>query len=534
MNRQTALQTVERHAWGGNYYDSFSHAAMFRRYQPYNFGVRTSQLFSSEIGSHLVNKRFTYMTIAKKNVYMLPGGTDDYSWHLMADADVDFRMTEFLGASTDTPGKGGLPFLIALDRDWLRPGTVIKLENSDLPLLYVRSEPTQRSSNSWQYEVSVQTGDPNSYIPVDYLQPGKRAIRVSTLVADELNEKYGSDQYGEMFKLQSWCSNYANKAEFTDKFIRTEIACRKEGRPMPQGMKYTAGGMAYNDGAVSSGYVYQQKFTSNDKNVYEAGVFITKIEARLLERTEMDREMAMEFGQLQKTKDAESGRVIKAAAGWRQLRKEGHYKEHNGSLTLDDIYEYLSTIFLTRKGFADREIMIASGEGGIAYLSRLIAREAAQFQTIDTHFIEDRKDPQGYNQKELTYGAQFTKIRMTNGIVVSIMYDPIKDDRKLFPELAPGTNRTLESFTMDIFDFGSSNQKALDASGNNNITMVMQDGVESYFTVSNVYNFETGAITDGSNAYAHSKELGIYREMSGSVCIWDISRVGSIVYVPTV
>lgn len=532
MNRKTALETVERHAWGGSYFDSYTHAAMFRRYQPFNFGVRTSELFSAKLGTNMVNKKFTYMTIAKKNVYVLPGGTDDYSWCLMGDADVDFRFTELLVATTATPGKGGLPFKIALDRDWLHEPALIKLEGSDLPLLRIIGQPIQRSVNSWEYEVELQTGDLNAWIPLEYLQPSRRAIRVSSLVSDELNEKYSPDQYGEMFKLQSWCSNYANKAEFTDKFIRTEIACKSEGRPMPNGMGYNMGGSNFNEGAISSGYVYQQKFQSNDKTIYEKGVFISKVEARLLERTEMDREMAMEWGQLQKTVDRDSGRTIKAAPGWRQIVKDGHYKEHNGTLTLSEIYEYLSQIFITRKGFADRHIVIASGEAGIEFLSRLIAQEASQFQYLDTLFAQKRTDPQGYHSNELEFGGQFTKIKMMNGVIVEIVHDPIKDDRKLFPELAPGTNRTIESYAMDIFDFGVTEQKANDASRDENITMVMQDGVESYFTVCNVYDFQTGAKKDGSNASGHSKECGVYRELSGSLCVWDVTRVGRIAFVP--
>lgn len=117
------------------------------------------------------------------------------------------------------------------------------------------------------------------------------------------------------------------------------------------------------------------------------------------------------------------------------------------------------------------------------------------------------------------------------GYVMEIAYDPIKDDRKLFPEKAPGTNRTVESFAMDIFDFGATDQSAINARPEN-ITCVMQDGVESYFTVSNVYDFETGAIKDGSNAYSNNKELGIYRETSGGLAIWDVSRVGRVEYAP--
>lgn len=117
------------------------------------------------------------------------------------------------------------------------------------------------------------------------------------------------------------------------------------------------------------------------------------------------------------------------------------------------------------------------------------------------------------------------------GYVIEMIHDPIKDDRKLFPELAPGTNRTLESYTMDIFDFGATDQKAAGAR-NENITMIMQDGVESYFSVSNVYDFEKGAIKDGSNAYSNNKELGIYREISGGLGIWDVSRIGRIEFNP--
>jgi hypothetical protein len=526
MDRRTALVTHERKAWGGSYMDSRTHASMFKRYTPFNFGVKTSQLFSSKLGSHLVNKKFTYMTSASRNVYVLPGGVDDYSWFLMGDADVDFRITEFLGTAGEQMGKGGMPIRFAVDRDWLHEPALVKLEGSDLPLIRIIGNPIQRSVNSFEYEGELQTGELTAFIPTEYLQPGRRLIRVSSLTSDELNTKYAPDQYGEMFKLQSWVSNYANKIEVTDKFIRTEIGCRKAGQAIPGHIK--------DDYQMGTGYTYKQKFNSTNSGeteIIEKDVYMAKAEARLLDRTEMDREMAMEFGQLQKTVDRDTGRTIKAAPGWRQLVRDGHYKEHNGSLTLSDIYEYLMQIFITRNTFSDRHIVIASGEAGIEFLSRLIAQEASQFQYIDTLFSQKRSDPKGYHENELEYGGQFTKIKMTNGVIVEIVYDPIKDDRKLFPELAPGTNRTLESFAMDIFDFGQTEQKAVGA-GEENITMVLQDGVEEYYMVSNVYDLQTGAIMDGSNAYSNNKECGIYRALSGSLCIWDVSRVGRMQYNP--
>jgi hypothetical protein len=282
--RRTALQTVQRKAFGGSYYDSFTHAAMFRKMGPYSFGVKSSQVFAAELGSHRINKKFTYYTVAKGNVYDLPAGTNDYEWYLVADADVDFRFTELLVSATAHNGKAGLPFDIALDRDWLHEPAIIKLEDSDLPLLRIIGYPKPLGANSFKYEVEMQTGDMNAWIPSIFLMPGRTAIRATSGVSDELNTKYAPDQYGEMFKLQSWIGYFANKAEFTDKFIRMEIANREAGQKMPKGSGYMVDGTPMKGSAIGMGYVYKQKFNltnSGKAQVLEAGVFVSRVEANI-------------------------------------------------------------------------------------------------------------------------------------------------------------------------------------------------------------------------------------------------------------
>ena len=83
----------------------------------------------------------------------------------------------------------------------------------------------------------------------------------------------------------------------------------------------------------------QQGYDKKQNKKVKAGVFMTMVEARLLERIERDRELMMEFGSLQKSVDRDSNRTIKVGPGWRQIVRDGHYKEHNGSLTLADIQE---------------------------------------------------------------------------------------------------------------------------------------------------------------------------------------------------
>ncbi len=528
LKRTTALVTHERRDFGGSYFDSLTHSRMFNSGTPYNFGVMAARTFSQEVDANIVNKLFTFYTLAQGNVHMLPGGTDDYCWYLGHDSEVEFRITELLVSPTSQPGKGNLPFQIAADKDWLHEPAIIKLGVDGLPLLRILGHPVQRSANSWQYEVVIQDGDANSYIPVEAISPDRTFVRVSSGVADELNQKFAPDQYGEMYKLQSWTSNYANKAEFTDKFIRTEIAARKAGKNYTG--DYLVDGRKVNGSAVGSGYVYQTDIRDKSTGkVIPQGVFITAIEARLEERTQMDREMMMKFGRLEKTVDRDSGRPIKFAPGWDQIVKaDGHLLEHNGSLTLDQFFEYLNNIFITRRGFKSRDIKLVGGSGAISWLNKKIYEEYSNVLTVDSHFVQKNDTPTGVHQNELRYGAQFTKILLPMGIVVSIEYDASKDNTSIYKTMVPGTNYTAESFAIDIYDFGKTEYTPKNAVNTENMTMVMQDGVEGFWTVSNVYDFNTGVEKSGNNVYGNNKELGVYRETSGSLGVWDTSRIGRV------
>lgn len=186
---------------------------------------------------------------------------------------------------------------------------------------------------------------------------------------------------------------------------------------------------------------------------------------------------------------------------------------------------------MNKRSFKDRKIKLSGGEAAIRWLNKLIYAEYAASVNVDSHFTRTNPNPSGYSSQELQYGAQFTSIILPNGIEVSIDYDPMKDDKSIYKLVAPGTNSTLESYSLDIFDFGVTDQNAQGAD-TANICMVMQDGVEEKYQIGNVYNFETGAIDDGSNAFGNNKELGLYRAMSGSLTVWDAERVGRIVLNP--
>lgn len=393
-NRNTALVQVEREAWGGSDYDFTTYASMFKNYAPQNFGIMAGDIFSSTLGGHMINKKFTFLTIAQGNQYTLNGGVEDYEWYVTGSPRVDFRFTEtFVGAS-DQVGKGGQEFEFALDRNWLKEPCVIKIEGANLPLIRIIGHPVEISPNSFKYRGKLQTSDPTAWISAEYLQAGRTAVDASTSVSSELNLKGAGLNYSEMYKLQSFIGRYAREISFTDRMIRAEIAAKQNGSNSPTTDKTSIG----------KGFLFQRNFKNHSGEVVTANGFITSAEARLEDTIMMDREIMMEFGSAEKTFDPDTMREIKVAPGFKQLVRDGHYMAHNGSLSLSGLYEYLMNIFITRRDFSDRTIRLSSGEAGIYFLHQLLAEEAKLYTTIDTHFIRTRTDSQGYNGHELEYG----------------------------------------------------------------------------------------------------------------------------------
>lgn len=521
LRRKTALTKVARSSWGGSYGDSFTHNELFRTYSPTRFGMVDARLFSSEIDSDIINKPWVWLTAAQGHIMSTDPGKTDYCWGLVEDVIADARITRVDDALPAQPGKGFLEFKIYLDRGWFHEPVLLKTESHDAPLLRIIGHPVEISADEYEYTVRLQDGQADSWLDPKYLQVGRRVLDGATSTADELNYKYGGDSFANTFELQSQIGYVGRKIEVTDKFIRLEMNGKSKG----SSYSMSGGGGTYRDGcAIGVGYTYQPGLAdkTQSKKVPQ-GSFITMAEARLSERLQEDKNFLMEFGRTEITSDWDTGRPIKVAPGWRQIRRDGHYHPHNGTINLYDIYERLNDIFVTRYGVGEPTVVLRTGKGGIQLFSRAVLAEAglSPFVLLDSYFVSSTTSE--ITPKALSFGAQFTEILMPNGVKLKVMYDPTKDNPRYYPEKVPGTNYSYESFTFDVLDLGSTETTA----GNfrSNIAMVWEDEYEEYYGVSNVYDIRTGAKKNGEVVAVQDKQCGIYRGSSVALAVWDTSRI---------
>jgi hypothetical protein len=258
-------------------------------------------------------------------------------------------------------------------------------------------------------------------------------------------------------------------------------------------------------------------------------------EARLAERINEDKNMAMEFGRTELTYHPVTGRPIKVAPGWRQIRRDGYYHPHNGSLTLYDIYDKIHTKFTTRNGVGEPDVLLSTGKGGIEAFGQMIndVASANPFTVLDSYFIQNATaaESKAITSNPLRFGAQFTEVLMSNGLTLRVMYDPTKDNPRYYPEKVPGTNYSYESFTFDVIDLGNTDAAPTNARTRSNFAMVYEEAYEEYYMVSNAYDIRTGAKKSGENVGSIDKNAGIYRASSCALAVWDTSRILSMPYL---
>lgn len=529
IRRKTALVKNAREGWGGSRLDSQTHAEMFRTQTPTYFGMLDASIFSAAIDSQQINKRWVYLTEAQGNVYYTDPGQSRYSWRMMGKIEADARITRVDANLGTQPGKMKTEFKIYLDRGWFHEPILLKTDSDESPLLRIVGHPTQTSLGDWEYVCVLQTGSDATFIDPKYLQVNGRVIDAATSGGDELYEKYGGDYFANRFELESQIGYVSRKVEVTDKFIRME----KAGIPFSYSIKGAGGGTFADSKALGVGYTYQPGLADKTKAAeYKQGSFVTMAEARLGERLNEDKNNLMEFGQIETTTDWDKGRQITVGAGWRQIRRESpHYYEHSGDLTLYDIASRLEAVYNTVVAPGGPSVVLSTGKAGLAWFSRMVNAEAgfSPFILSGDFFIERNSDT-GIHSNPLTWGFQFTRIKMANGLELVVMYDPSKDNTRLYREKVPGTDYTYESFTFDVVDLADVDGAPQMAKTRSNVAMVKESMKEEYFNVGNVYDIHTGAITNGGKVASTDKMAGIYRESSCALAIWDVSRVLSFVY----
>lgn len=485
--------------WGGNSVNSTHLVRTYGLDKPHDLSLNATniaQLFSAT--DRYKDKPMVGMTEAKgKKIYLT---SNQYTWKLRGHQKQALRVTSVVETST-TPGANRQPFKIRLDKGWFKQPDVIHGENNNYPLEVI-GEPVQVGLE-WEYTVILQDDDDNRSFPVALIQVGREFKKMGTSVGDEMNQDYGTMQFNSIFELRSQLGNVAEKIEFTDKALRID----KNSGDQLQKIKS-----------------WRVPFLDNQGKTYAN--FMPMAEAEVFDNVYQDIEYGLTLGR-RSIRQTAQGYLKRTGPGFRQQTEDANVLTHNGNLTLSRLDEWLTSIYRGRKDAtpADRKIVLSTGEAGAIMFHEMVAADASSFLTEDTVYIH-----RGNDFRHLSFGVQFTHYVGKNGLDITVMLDPAKDNPDYCPQVHPVlTDTCIDSWRMDIMDFGVTKEQTTGAMGDN-IAMVCEKYADYYFTTAGKWDPKTGMpINDGAPGLAGG--VGGYAthvEKSFGLMIRDISRCGVI------
>lgn len=415
-------------------------------------------------------------------------GTTVWEWELRGASARPLVILERVEPdSNTTPGKFKQVFKIKLDEAWYIPGDVLNPGTSNKKYqVRVQNQPIKHG-NGWVYEVRGMSDDPQWYMPTQYLNAGTQWAKLFSQY-EEGAEQSGSTQYSMPIAMQNRMSRF-----------------RKQ---------YRVTGDAANE-------VLAVKIADNNGRMHDSWIKYAEVE--YWEQWYRELERGYWYSRSTDTVLGSTGRPVLSGPGVQEQLEDSHVHKYT-TLTARLIEEYLMDIFYSRvKPGKGRKIAGYSGEYGMIQFHRAIMqwqKEKGFIQVVDSTFIT--KESSEFNAQSLGAGFQFVRYRMANGSELTLIHNPLYDDREINFEIDPVTGYPLESQRITFLDFRGQGE------GGDNIKLMNR---ANSFKLGYVAGLHTPyGPTTGNKLMSHS---GDYYEMhvqkQCGVHIDDVSRCGELI-----
>lgn len=354
----------------------------------------------------------------------------EYEWNVMIDSDhaVNIRYAKWnghditsAGINSDTPGIGNSPIYLGLEERWFGPGAVLAFDNINFQVR-VSGLPYQDGS-TWVYECYVADGHAGSYIPVEYLLPGRQVNRIGSAY-EEYSDEADIINYQTPFKMRNSLSTLRLTYDITGDAYSTVLAIQ------------------LTDPATG-----KKSYLWSDYQYWLALREWKKREETFLLFSKSNRNNDGTYN-LKGT----NGRPVRISAGLFEQIAPANIRYYT-TLTTELLEDYLFDLCYNIIGTNERKFVALTGEMGIREFDRILKEKAAGFQVIDTKFITG-------SGQELTLGGQFTTYKMVNGIELSVKRCAMFDNMEMFRTLHPVSGKPLMSYTFLFVDLGTRDGQA--------------------------------------------------------------------------
>lgn len=478
LGNKFRTQQIKRHA----NMTELNHLGAMLAAKPHIFEGKMNQIFSSK--NYFSDNALSSVLWAGGKTEEI--GSNEWEWQMKGASERPLVILENVEPISNTaPGRGRTTFKIKLDENWYLPGDVITPGN---PRFQCRiQENVQRHGNGFVYTVRLVSDDFNAFLPVTYLQPGQKWIKLYSTYG-EGDSQDGSTQYHSHFSLRDSLGKFRKRYSVTDYAAEEALAVN---------LQDTKGG------------------------VHKTWIGYAEVEYWKQWYRELER--AYWYNRKARSVEAVTGRPVDTFSGIQEkIETDGHIHYYT-DFTAKLVEEFLMDIFYAKtKPGSGRKIKAFTGEYGMLLFHRAMQDLADKhgWMMAGNTFNPVKQTKSEYNENAYAVGYQFTKYIMHNGAELELIHNPLYDDTTINFEIDPITGKPVESMRFTFLDFS-------EESGKSNVRIInKKNGYKFGYQAGLVspYGPAKGGLMSHAGEYYSmhvSKETGIHIE--------DVTRCGELI-----
>jgi len=382
--------------------------------------------------------------------------SDWVRWKLRGTGEVQAIQLENVHPGVDCPGIQSSEFNIKLDVEWYVEGDILAPDVAKECQVIIQGLPIA-DGTGFLYTVQIVDQRYDSYFPPELLEPTLKWIKIGAAYS-EASRGYGSSKYKGMsyIEFQSRLTDWGKQLEVTNKAHELNLRL--------QAVDKAGNGM-------SKDYPDQ---------------IISYLEAEFLLESKWEKELMLYYGR------SSGGDIIDNTVGYErnigpgllEFLEDGNiikYPLNGGSI--DMFVDYLQSIWFDRVAPAQRNIVVATGQGGLTQWQNWITEKYSESAIISdfSTFTSPAKSFDPKNYQGLGYKtAYFTEYKIFPWGSIKVEHWPILDSTELNGSvLHPDTGLPLSSYEYIVLDYGLGN------GGGNNIELLKRADHE-------VFTYECG------------------------------------------
>ncbi len=378
-----SLQLTAPKNWSGLTTDNHLHAIYQRDVQLY-----------SDIMTQIFNMQGKYGLESFLSKYPTKYlDTDaDFKWYLKGDDRKAVTITGFSAADSLRPGINKGFFQLKLAERYYQASDFLTFDDKRFGVLLM--DDGVADGTDWVFTVQHMKGDNSFFIPPTLMTAGRKVSKQNNADTNVLGKSYGGVEHSSHFEMRNSFSTGSKEI-----IVPANIA----------------GG----NGALAIG------MTTPDGEKVMTWTRYQDIKAEWQLRQEKSKRLLLD--QSNKNSDgtysqkASSGFVIKQGSGLREQIAPA-YQFYYNTLTLDYIYEVCLNLSINILEESKREFVMMTGERGMIKFHRLIEDKVA---LVMPYGNEKRLGGSG---QELTLEGQYIKVKLPQGIILTVVHMPEYDD----------------------------------------------------------------------------------------------------------